>query len=409
MSRWIESAILCSASSSTASVNGGRPRGCWTCSKSPGVITTATSLSPSARDRLWTLAEEAITMFASEELITISQRLVGLARLHHNNPEATWALPTEETDRIARIGEQIAAAQPVLKDPVEANVWLFEDWTPPLGPEFSLRDDLPAYDQELGERRATAVGEVVLMEGLSGLYRLAVLAQANPRVAPIGVIGVAREEVESRASEVGTASPALPVEDIETPLLRTLDLPLHDTTASADEKNGAQIAHGYFAARFRRKQHAEGDGWVWLGQLLGDKDLTAIQQARLVELTRDHPRAWQEAEVLGSATLDEYWKLVNWCGLGPDFEHVEDVVGGLLSVGRAGGAIALLTMYDSDTQLEPDRRFELTIEALEALDPNDPSQMAELIHPSRSRKYWTSLHSTAPSPPRISTNRSCNA
>ena len=84
-----------------------------------------------------------------------------------------------------------------------------------------------------------------------------------------------------RRTRPDTTSPALPTEDIETPLLHTLDLPLHDTTASADEKNAAQIAHGYFAARFRRKQHAEGDGWVWLGQLLGDEDLTAIQQARL--------------------------------------------------------------------------------------------------------------------------------
>ena len=39
------------------------------------------------------------------------------------------------------------------------------------------------------------------MEGLSGLYRLAALAQTKPRVAPIGVIGVALEEVESQAHE----------------------------------------------------------------------------------------------------------------------------------------------------------------------------------------------------------------
>ena len=270
------------------------------------VITTATSLAPSARDRLWTLVEEAVAMFAPEELITINHRLVDLARRHHNNPEALWALPTEEADRITRIAEQIQAAQPAPNDPVEANVWLFEEWHPPLGPEFSIADDLPLYDQELGELRASAVAEVVVIERLSGLYRLAALAQASPRVAPIGVIGVALEEVASRANVAGTASPALPVEDIETPLLRTLDLPVYETTASVDERNGAQIAHGYFSARFRRNLQTEGDGWVWLGQLLTDEDLTAIQRARLLELTRDHPRAWQEAAALGSATLDEY-------------------------------------------------------------------------------------------------------
>ena len=343
---------------------------------------TATSLPPSARDRLWTLFEEAITSFAPEELITISQRLTGLARLHHNNPEADWALPIEETDRIACIREQIEAAQSAPNDPVEANVWLFEGWFPRLGPEYSPGDDFAAYDQELAERRATAVGEVIRSGGLNGLYRLAAQAQANPRVAPIGVIGVALEEVESQA-EAETASPSLPAEDIETPLLRTLDLSVQDTTATVDEKNGAQIAHGYFGARFRRKEQAEGEGWVWLGQLLSAGDLSAIQQARLIELTRDHPRAWQEAEALGPATLDAYWKLVNWHGLGHDFEHVEDMVRGLLTVGRAGAAAALLTMYDSDTQLEPDRRFELALDTLEALDPNDSSQMAELVHPQQ--------------------------
>ncbi len=347
-----------------------------------GGITTATSLSPSARDRLWTLFEEAITMFAPEELITIGQRLTGLARLHHNNPDADWALPVEETDRIACIGEEVAAAQSASSVPVEGHVWLFERWSPPLGPEYSPRDDFAAYDQELAERRATAVGEVIRSEGLNGLYRLAAQARANPHAAPIGVIGVALEEVELQA-ETETASPSLPAEDIETPLLRALDLSVRDTTASVDEKNGAQIAHGYFGARFRRKEQAEGDGWVWLGQLLSAGDLSAIQEARLIELTRDHPRAWQEAEALGPATLDAYWKLVNWHGLGSDFEHVEDMVRGLLSVGRAGAAAALLTMYDSDTQLEPDRRFELAVDTLEALDPNDSSQMAELVHPQQ--------------------------
>ena len=347
-----------------------------------GGLATATSLSPSARDRLWTLFEESITMFAPEELITIGQRLTGLARLHHDNPEATWALPVEETDRIARIGEQIEAAQPAPNDPVEANMWLFERWSPPLGPEYSLRDDFAAYDQELGERRAIAVGEVIRSEGLNGFYRLASQAQASPRAAPFGVIGVALEEVESQA-EAETASTRLPAEDIETPLLRALNLSVRDTTASVDEKSGAQIANGYFGARFRRKQRAEGGGWVWLGQLLEDRNLSAIQQARLIELTRDHPRAWQEAEALGQATLDAYWKLVNWHGLGADFEHVEDVVRGLLSVGRAGAAAALFTMYDSDTQLEPDRRFELAVGTLEALDPNDSSHMAELVHPEQ--------------------------
>ena len=38
-------------------------------------------------------------------------------------------------------------------------------------------------------------------------------------------------------------------------------------------------------------------------------------------------------------------------------------------------------MYDSDMSLAPDRRFELAVEVLGALDPTDAAQITELIHP----------------------------
>ena len=345
-----------------------------------GGITTATSLAPAARERLWKLVEEALTIFAPEELTTVGQRLVGIARLHENYPDVPWALPTKETKRIVRIAEQISATQLAPDEVVEANVWLFEHWNPHLGPEFSPAKDLPAYDEELSKQRATAVGNVIRAEGLNGLHRLAARATAKGSTAPLDFIGVALERVESQAQEADNKCPRLPLKDVERLLLRALDLPIDYVAVSAHEKNAVQIAHGYFGARFRRRCRIKGDGWAWIGQLLRDESLSTFQQARLIELTRDHPRAWREAEALGSATLAAYWKLMNWAGLGLDFEYVEDVVRGFLGVGRVGAAVAVLNVYDDNLSLKPDRRCALAIEVLEALNPNDTAQMTELVH-----------------------------
>lgn len=342
-------------------------------------ITTLTLLSPQARDRLWSLFEDTISMFDPGEIAPVGQRLKNLARLHQNHPEASWALPREETDRIAGLAEQIATAQQVQDDPIEANAWLFEQYLPGLGPELSPRHDLEAYERALHEQRAAAVGKVIRTEGLNGLYRLAAHTQANPRSAPPAYIGVALEESESNRLDAATAGLPLQEEDIETNLLKALDLPIESTSTPSDAQHATQIAHGYFQARFHRKQRSEDGGWTWIAAMLRQEDMTDVQQARLIELTRDHPRAWQEAEALGPTTLSNYWKLMNWAGLGLDFEHVEEVVRGFLSVGRAGGAVTLLTNYDSVQSLQPDRRLELGVEALEGFDPSDPAHVADLI------------------------------
>ncbi len=341
--------------------------------------TPVTLLPPPGRNRVWSLFEDTISMFAPRELTTVGQRLKNLARLHQNHPEVNWALHKDETDRVAGLVEQIDAAQQVPHDPIEANAWLFEEHIPGLGPEFSLRDDNAAYEQALHNRRAVAIGNVMRTEGLNGLHRLAARAQANPRSTPAAVIGVALEESESDRLDADTERPPLPEEDIETRLLKALDLPVERPAASADAQHAAQIALGYFGARFRRKRRSEDEAWTWMAALLRRQDVTDVQQARLIELTRDHPRAWQEAEALGPDTLSTYWKLMNWAGLGPDFEHIEDVVRGFLSVGRAGGAITILNNHPSSQSLQPDRRFELGVEALETFDANDPPHEAELI------------------------------
>ena len=346
-----------------------------------GGVTTATSLPPAFRDRLWTLFEEAASTFAPEELAVVGQRLEGLVRLHRQYANAGWALPADEADRIARIAEQIAAGRDIPDDPVERHLWLFDRYHPDLDDDVSRFEDLAAYEQKLLARRTAAVSDVVGADGLGSVYRLAERAEASGRGAPVGVIGEALEALESGRqddTELGEQCPM--VGDLELRQLAALNLPIDDTDKSQSAQRETAIARGYFSARFRRIRRDIGDGWGWLSELLHRQGLTATQQARLVELTRDHPRAWQQAEALGAAPLQEYWKLMTWHGLGHDFDHLEDVALGLLSVGRAADAVELLATYTGAATLNPQRRTELATHALEALASNDAAQIRGTLH-----------------------------
>ena len=343
-----------------------------------GGVTTATSLPPPARDRLWALFEEAFSMFELDELTAVGQRLQGLIRSHTSYSDADWALPADETDRLDRLAHQIAGDPAIPADPVEANLWLFAEYHPDLGDKITRRDDTAAYEQTLRTRRTAAVGEVARAEDLSGLYRLAARAEADGRAAPVAVIGVALEDLESGLGDDADSDQPLLDGDIETRMLEALDLPVDDPANSSEERCQAGVARGYFFARLRRTRQGGDDGWAWLSELLHREGITTAQQARLVELTDDCPRAWQEAEALGPAVLTAYWRLMQWYRFDDDSGHLEDIAQGLLSVGRAADATELLASHDETSVLEPHRRAELAAHALEALDQTGVAQSASV-------------------------------
>ena len=330
-------------------------------------VTTATSLPPPARERLWTLFEQAVSMFEPDVLSAVGQRLEGLVRSHRSYADSDWALPADETDRLDRLAREIAADRDASGGSVEASLWLFAEYHPDLGQETSRADDRAAYEQALRTRRTDAIGGVVQAEGLNGLFRLAECAEAEGRAAPVGVIGVALEELESRPRDNTNAGPVPSTAEVEARMLEALDLSVGDAATSSDKRCHGAVARGYFYARLQRTRQGGGDGWEWLSELLHRKGVTADQQARLVELTDECPRAWQEVEALGPAALTAYWRLMQWYTLDTDSDHLEDIAQGLLGVGRAADAVELLASRDETSALEPRRRAQLAADALEAL------------------------------------------
>ena len=347
--------------------------------QTPDGVTTATSLPPTARERLWALFEQAVSMFEPDELSAVGQRLEGLVRSHRSYADADWALPADETDRLDRLVREIAADRDVPAGPVEANLWLFAQFHPDLGQEISRADDRAAYEQTLHTRRTDAIGVVIQAEGLNGLFRLAECAEADGRAAPVGVIGVALEELESRPRDDTDGGQFPSTADAEAQMLDAIDLPTDDAATSSEQRCHAAVARGYFYARLRRTRQAGLGGWGWLSGLLHREGVTAEQQARLVELTDEFPRAWQEAEALGPAALTAYWRLMQWHRLDNDSDHLEGITQGLLSVGRATDAVELLASINETPTLEPRRRAQLAAEALEALALTGAAQSASAV------------------------------
>ena len=364
--------------------------------QTPAGVTTATLLPPEARERLWTLFEQAVPMFEPDELSVVGRRLEGLLRSHRSYADADWALSAAETDRLARLARVIAADRDVPGGPVEANLWLFSHFHPDLGQEASRIGDLAAYEQTLQARRTDAIGEVLQAEGLDGLFRLAERAEADGRVAPVGVIGTTLEELQSRPLENTDGGQFPSTAEAETRMLDALDLPADNSATSPSQRRHAAVARGYFYARLRRTRQTDGDGWTWLNELLHGDGATAEQQAGLLELTHESPRAWQEAEALGPAALTAYWRLMHWYGLDKDSDHLEDIAQGLLSVGRAADAVALLANRNETSSLDPRRRAQLAADALEALALTGATRSASAVDAWHITQLFDSLAQHTP-------------
>jgi len=103
----------------------------------------------------------------------------------------------------------------------------------------------------------------------------------------------------------------------------------------------ADFAAGYFAERFRN------GGWSWLEPYLTGGKLSPDQVARLLLYTRDYPKAWETAEVMGEPAARIFWQRFPTCGLGGDFAHVDFVAERLLGANRPSAALDLIGQFSS--------------------------------------------------------------
>ncbi|WP_087508161.1 hypothetical protein [Cellulomonas iranensis] len=245
---------------------------------------------------------------------------------HREYADTAWAMPDSELVALEAATE---ALRP--RDPVRGCAWLFaSDWVE-LG-DVGRRDDLAAYDAELARRRADAVRDIVGVEGLDGVLRLA--------------------DVSGSPHAAGAAlAVAQPTHDAE----MTTWLAHADDPSQAAASN---MAYGYVSARLRADGSSAVDAFLAM-----TNDPAA--QALVLKCGGDPVDAWRRLEGLPEEVKEQYWKYFSYYGLGRGFDRALDAVRGLLGAGRRAAALHMVVLYLKSNDMP--EAAGLVVDALEAL------------------------------------------
>lgn len=331
-------------------------------------VTIETALHEPAREELWEIVETAASVLPAEETREVGERLARIAEHHAAHPDARWALPLYETQRVASLAERMAPPSIDSDDLAGQHSWLFETYEPRLGIGLSPWRDRDEYERALTEHRTAAVRELLDTEGLDGVLRVADRASERSDAASPGAVGTALATlVHGSANDSDWSAPESSFASIAVALHMALQISLLDAEAEPGAARQAQVAYSFFATGFRLLREAGNDPWSPLAALLSDPTATAVQQAQLLWATRDYPRAWDEARSHGDETLAELWKRLNWMDVPRNPEDLEHTVEGLLGVNRSRDAIDLLAYLRHSSGIQPERRAALVADALEAL------------------------------------------
>jgi len=353
------------------------------------LVNRAEYLSRADRQKLW----KAIEDWAGREDVNAktarqaSNQLDKIIRVHraHTGSAAWSGLPSDELDHLEAIIENWAP-----QDPVEAACWLFAEYFPNSEHKPSVGSDWKSYDVWLNHQRATAVKQVLASDGLHGVQRLAVKAGPHFSYLVGRALAIAcRDSDEPRITDNAGGQPS----DVDLALVESLDRSTLGTPTdtgqteqispkkrmasvsdaptsipqsgiSQAELSRAKMFRAYIYERFIQ---AGDEGWLWLTNLREATDRSPAHQAALIAATLDHPRDWQEADALGAAVADEYWRLFKPWGLGDEFPHAKLAAQRLIGVGCHTAAIAVLA--SCATGASGDVKYGLTaLEALEGLD-----------------------------------------
>lgn len=99
-----------------------------------------------------------------EELQRLWARLDKLRRHHSSFPEAPWALPSTEVQRLHEIVDDLN-----LMDPALRHRWLFDEQFPDLG---DRHEPYETQSQKIHQRRQSALREILEVKGWDGIHEL---------------------------------------------------------------------------------------------------------------------------------------------------------------------------------------------------------------------------------------------
>jgi transcriptional regulator with XRE-family HTH domain len=227
-------------------------------------------------------------------------RLRGLLHQHRQFPDAEWAMPAEDLDRIARIYERFAPT-----DPLERVAWLFETSVQLPNPSA---EGWQSEARDVAQARQDAALTVFLAQGADGVLRLARLVSAA------GFLGKA-------LYDAGGAD---------------LD-PLIEAAVRGEDAHERDVAHGLIMSMFRDRKEP------WAGALIQRARDEGWGDTALMTILRALPHngwTWDHVAAIGSDFEAAYWRQAPIWWIDDD-EAAEHAIRKLVSAGRARDALAL--------------------------------------------------------------------
>jgi transcriptional regulator with XRE-family HTH domain len=261
----------------------------------------------------------------------IWERLRQLLHHHRMVPDANWAMPSEDLDRIERIYDRFAPS-----DPLEQVAWLFE---PPVSLPRPSHEGWQAEERDVDDARRRAALSVFASHGASGILNLARLA--------------------SSASYIGKALFDAGVSGAD------LDS-LVEAAVRSDDQRERDLAHGLIISVFLHRREP------WAEALLAkarDKRWGDTAVLTILQTLPPNRWTWHQAAQASEAIETAYWRRVPvfWTD---DSEAATFAVRKLISVGRARHALHMAGR-DRNAQLPSDLLVEVLKEAASQPFKND--------------------------------------
>ena len=227
-------------------------------------------------------------------------RLRRLLHHHRQVPDADWAMPSEQLQRIERVYDRFAPA-----DPLEREAWLFD---PPIQLPQPSREgwEAEARDVEDAQRRAA----------------LAIFSSYDVS----GILGLAR--LVSAAESIGKALFDAGVGEAELELLL-------EAAVRSDDPRERSVAHGLIVSMLRDRDESWAGAFIAKARAQGWGDTAVLTILRALPLNR---WTWDQAAQAGEGIETAYWLRVPifWTD---DAEDAIFAVRKLISVGRARHAL----------------------------------------------------------------------
>jgi len=264
-----------------------------------GLIEHLGSLAPDIREAAWSqLSESAAAISGDEDRIRIWDALRKFISHHRSFPDADWALPAAEIDRVERIYEQFTPSDPILQ-----RSWLFGNGVALL----SGRDvgNWKQRDKDLMKLQQQAVRELLASEGIDAIYRLVALA-GNPRQ-----VGIAYGLIDESKK------------DVDQTLLNTLG---SATPGSRD------FVKGIAGARFFEEKEPWANGMV---KMAVERGLPETSMVELLLSFRSQRSTWDAAAELGEGINAMYWKDADFNVFNQTADDIEYAIEQMVAADRA--------------------------------------------------------------------------